>query len=1204
MESSRQSNRPWRALSRGQRWGLVVSLLVALYTIFGFFILPVIVRNQLEEKLSLALQRQTEVAQVRCNPFTLQVEINGLQVKARQGDGLLAAFDALQVNLQASSLLRLAAIVKSISLVNPQLNLALYKDLTWNFSDLLAQPGETEGGTEGAASPGEKKNFHFSLNNIEISGGQFHLDDQAGGMTHSITALNLAFPRLSNLPSHVEIFTQPSFSAVVNGTPIGMEGDSKPFHASRQSDLNLNFTDIDLTKYLVYLPDNLGFALESGLLDLTLSCSLMQHADGKPAINVKGALALRQVDIRTSDGQPLLAFPSLTVDIDKAHLLRKEVHLAKIHWQQPALFIKRQADGILNLSGLLPPGPEDKTALAPAPSPPADPPLITLGQGLIERARLTLVDQGQAEPFETVLTPVDLSLKGYSSAANSKATYALALTSEAAEEIRVKGSFTSLPLALDGDLSLAQIKLAKYRPYLRESLTVDLTAEELNLQSSFAFAPDREIMLLSRAGLEASKLTLAPERGQEKITIARLAISESTIDLTKRDIVVGQCLSSGGHIPIFRRSDGSLNLLEFLAPRPAGEGKDRGAKGQQDGEKKEDSQGAGPWRFTLADLALRDYATIFTDQQPQQPATFRFEELQLTASNISTVPKEQGKGELTTRLNDTATFKAHGSLALNPLALDLQLALNKLPLKAAQPYLAGNTRAIIAGGRLGGGGRLTVTSQAAEELAFSFKGKAGSSNFSLLDGEAERLLAWQGVDLTGIDLQGPPLRLSLDGVELAGLRALVSLDKEGRSNLSKLSTQPSPAKKEGQKKKKKKGAAAQAMAVQIKQVTIANSRVDFHDQQLSPPFSASLGEIGGTVTGLSSGRDVLADVNIAAKLNRFSPLRVTGTIHPWQEFSTDLQVSLQDMGLPPMSPYSIKFIGYPLTKGKLSLDLHYDISGKRLTSENRAFIDQLTLGELVENDTATSLPVPLAISLLKKRNGEIKLDIPVSGRLDDPKFSVGGVIVTVLENLLIKAATSPFALLGSLFPEGQDFLHAEFSPGSAQPLDKKEEQWQAFAKAMYDHPALKLEVTGFFDPVQDRAALRQMDFDRQLRRQKLKEVSRQQGSDGAQEELRVEPEEYERYLEMAYKAATFKRPRNFIGILKKQEPAEMARLINEHIVISDDELLQLGQTRALAIKEYLVSTGPIEPERVFLLQAKESEPHGDAPPLRVEIVAK
>ena len=126
-----------------------------------------------------------------------------------------------------------------------------------------------------------------------------------------------------------------------------------------------------------------------------------------------------------------------------------------------------------------------------------------------------------------------------------------------------------------------------------------------------------------------------------------------------------------------------------------------------------------------------------------------------------------------------------------------------------------------------------------------------------------------------------------------------------------------------------------------------------------------------------------------------------------------------------MSFSSVSVVGNALRLR--NLNLRYDIQGNQLDSSTRVFLDQFTLGESVDSPDATSLPVSLAIALLKDRSGEISLDIPVSGNLDDPEFSVGGVIIQVLVNLVAKAATSPFALLASLIPEGQDLQYLFFA---------------------------------------------------------------------------------------------------------------------------------------------------------------------------------
>ena len=170
-------------------------------------------------------------------------------------------------------------------------------------------------------------------------------------------------------------------------------------------------------------------------------------------------------------------------------------------------------------------------------------------------------------------------------------------------------------------------------------------------------------------------------------------------------------------------------------------------------------------------------------------------------------------------------------------------------------------------------------------------------------------------------------------------------------------------------------------------------------------------EIGGRVTGLSSEETKMADVEMRGKLDNYAPLEITGKVNPLRDdLFLDLTISFKDMDLSPLTPYSGRYLGYVIEKGKLALNLHYLIEKKKLDSQNKILLDQFTLGNQVDSPDATKLPVRLAIALLKNRRGEIDLDIPVSGQIDDPKFSIGRIIIKILLNLLVKAATSPFAL--------------------------------------------------------------------------------------------------------------------------------------------------------------------------------------------------
>ncbi len=1176
----------WLAFPRWQRWSFVSSLLLSFYTILGFFVLPAIVRSQLETKLTVALHRQTTVAEVKINPFTLQCAVNGFQILGRDNKADFVGFDPLQLNVQTASLFKLAIIVKSISLVNPSVNVALYEDLSWNFSDLLVKSDDVK-----EVEEEEPKKLLFSINNIEIIGGKFRFDDQVEKMTHDITDLHLAIPYVSDLPSDIEIFIQPAFEAVVNGTAIGMKGGSKPFHASRHSEIDINFTDIDLTKYLTYLPDDLGFSVHSGLLDLTLAFNFLQHEDGKPAVKIQGTVGLREVDIRDRQDQPILSFPEMTVDADRVHIMRKEFHLSRFFLREPSLSVERLKNGEINLATLFPAsGEEEKTATATG-----DPLLFTLKEAVIDKATIHFTDQTVAGPFQTTLQPLNIQVDNFSTAYESKAEFLLAFASESGEEIEVNGGFSSLPLQVNAALSVRSVKLDKYRPYYQGALAAELKADKIDARANVEFAPENHIFMVTAAGLDIGNLTVAGDRVGEKIVIPHFAISDTTLDLTEQKVFVGQCASSDGVIPLIRRKDGSLNVSDFLVKADSEE---QAVEPLEDGD-----DAAGQWILVAKNIDFTNYSSTFTDQVPDEAVLFTVDNLGLSAANITNGQDEKGRVDLDLRLNETASVKVGGSISLAPLGLALDIGIQGLPFKAAQPYIDGKVNAIIGTGTGGLTGSLSLA-RADEDFAVNFHGNVDSQKLSLLDLKAEKVLSWESFLIRELDVTTKPMHVSMETIVVDGVESFVSVNEDGQLNLASLAADDGG--ETGEKPEEEPVAPEEAgeLVVEIAKVELLNSSFDFKDLQVSPPYSTSLRDIQGQVTGLSSGKDVFADIDISAKLDRHSPMTITGKIHPWQDFFTDLTVGLHDVELSPMSPYSLKFIGYPLSKGKLSLDLHYLVDGKKLSSENKAFIDQITLGDFVENDTATSLPVQLAISLLKNRAGEIDLSIPVSGELDDPEFSVAGVVFTVIKNLLVKAATSPFALLGSLFPDNRDFLFVEFDPGVTDVVGRDDEQWSVFAKAMYDHPALKLEITGFVDPETDRTVMTKMNFDRQLKVQKLKDLVKKKQAVSDVDEIVINPEEYEKYLKKAYKAATFKRPRNFIGLLKGLPPDQMEKLIYEHIVILDDDLHQLGMARASIIKDYLVENGPIEPERIFLLQPQNSQPDEDLPVQRVEIVAR
>jgi outer membrane protein OmpA-like peptidoglycan-associated protein len=297
----------------------------------------------------------------------------------------------------------------------------------------------------------------------------------------------------------------------------------------------------------------------------------------------------------------------------------------------------------------------------------------------------------------------------------------------------------------------------------------------------------------------------------------------------------------------------------------------------------------------------------------------------------------------------------------------------------------------------------------------------------------------------------------------------------------------------------------------------------------------------------------------------------------------DMQEKFNDIELSPVTPYSGTFLGYSIDKGKLFLDLKYHIENKKLDSQNKVFLDQFTLGKKVESTRATNLPVRLAVALLKDRKGEIHLDIPVTGRTDDPKFSVWGVVLQILKNLLVKAATSPFALLSSAFGGKEDFSAIHFAPGSSQLSDAEKEKIRKLAQALNDRPALKLEVAGYVDREQDPEGYRNELLTKKIRNEKFLALIKEKKAAGGEisESVTVSPEEYPVYLKTVYKKEKFPKPRNMVGLVKDIPDAEMKKLILANTVVGEENLKTLARERATAVRTALVTDGKFPPERIF-----------------------
>jgi hypothetical protein len=289
-------------------------------------------------------------------------------------------------------------------------------------------------------------------------------------------------------------------------------------------------------------------------------------------------------------------------------------------------------------------------------------------------------------------------------------------------------------------------------------------------------------------------------------------------------------------------------------------------------------------------------------------------------------------------------------------------------------------------------------------------------------------------------------------------------------------------------------AKAPAMPMKIDRIDIEDSTADFTDHSVEPNFSTAIYNLKGSVVGLSSDPASRASITLDGTVDRYAPVSIKGQLNLLSAaLYTDIGLDFSNIELPTFNPYSGKFAGYNIAQGKLSTQIHYHVENRKLEATHHIVIDQLEFGAATASKQAVPLPVKLAASLLKDRHGVIDLELPVSGSLDDPKFRIGPIIWKVFVNLIEKAATAPFALLGSMFGGGPQLSYIDFPAGAATLTSAQQQQLSQLSKALVDRPQLKLNIPLHTQADDDDSALEHAVLDTALKAVEAVQATRPAG---------------------------------------------------------------------------------------------------------------
>ena len=901
-------------------------------------------------------------------------------------------------------------------------------------------------------------------------------------------------------------------------------------------------------------------------------------------------------------GKEQIGFERLYADLQIDSLWTKALHLKAVELDKPKTELLFSKDGTLNLAGLfkLPPSEPAKPD-----EPPSKPFPLRIDEIKLADGYVHFQDLRPSEPIEFLYDTLNFELKNLSTLPEDNADMTLVAAGPEGGQIDWVGRISLVPITSEGTLKVTDGKMKVWWPYVRDALPLVLKDGVLNFNTHYKLSLAKETeLLLDNTSLSVAPFAIDAPDGRPLARLNNLEVSDTSIDLARQLVSVGKIRSQGLETWAAREPDGQLDWQKLFASQPskAQAKKDEAAKqepatatGTETTARQESPAPGKPWQVLLRDTQLRDYRIHLADKVPKEPVALDLGPLNLDMTGFDSLNQSPFKLKLDTGLGKQGKLTAEGEVNLAPVRAKLNVTTRDIDLRIAQSYVTPFIRLEVRSGMLNTD--LAVDLKSTEPLALGITGKAQVDQLHTLDTLKSRdFVKWQRVNVEGLDFQlGDSLNIAAINLEQPYARFVIADDRT--TNIDDLLI-PQPADKAPAAPKAKTVSADKPMAIHIGEVNINNGSANFADFSLTPNFATAVQQLNGKIGTLDNRQDKPAPVDIKGKVDRYAPVTIKGALNPFNPLaSLDIATSFKRVELTTLTPYSGKFAGYRIRKGRLNLDLHYLITKGQLKAENKVVVEQLQLGEKVDSPDAVNLPLKLAIALLKDVDGKISIELPVTGDLNNPQFSVMPIVWQTLRNLVVKAAAAPFKFIGGLISGGgsEDLGTVAFAPGSDDLSSDAQASLDKLASALKERPALRLEIEGTSAEASDGPLIAQQRLEREYQSTYYKILQRRGDKVPAQaSDLQVPDDEKPPMLEGIYRTRLKQQPpAQWVDLGKEERQNKMRDAVLKSWSSSALLLRQLGQARAGSIKDYLVDKGQLADDRVYFVDASLGQPEKD-----------
>ena len=924
----------------------------------------------------------------------------------------------------------------------------------------------------------------------------------------------------------------------------------------------------------------LGFYVVPAWVKSKLPTLIQQQTGRKAAVSsvrfdpFSLRLSLKGFALQEPDGRLFAGFDEFFIDINALQSIKQAMPVIdKIVLNKPVVRIAKNKDRTFNFNDLLK-NKQDACA-EPCRKDGAIFPVNIEKLSIVE-GKLAWEDEHFASPEKETVYPLNITIENLSTQADKPAALRLSLQSGSGGKLDWQGFIGLNPLSSSGHIKLDDVPLTRIRALaLQDFVPLYLQGHQLfEFDYQAHYIDSKPSLNINQGRFELRDFQLA-ETALDKalVKIPGFAVHGVGFNLESHQLTIASVAVNDADFKAWLTAEGILNYQSLL---PAAKAPAEAGPAQKS-----------PWNVKIDTIAVNNAGFSFEDKTLKKPVSLIVKPINFKLTSYTNKAGANLPFQLTAGINENGLIKFDGNTVIEPLAAQLDVNVKDINLENFQAYVDKFAKLDVIDGALAIDGKVSVAKSVADKLDVKFSGNTKIADLLTRDQLKNKdFIKWAGLTLNGVDIDLPANQYSAESLVIDKPYARVVIRKDKTVNFGDImitdNSKVGNVVKNTQKPKFKLG-----------KLQVIDGSSDFSDLSLILPFAAQIKSLDGGASGISSEQKSMIKVELKGTAYDLAPVDIKGEIMP---YLGDYKVSLKFTGMPMplISSYMVQFAGYKVEKGKMSLELDYKVADRELTASNNILIDRFELGEKVENPNAVSLPLELAVALMKDSEGKIKMHVPISGSLENPQFSVSHIVADALVNAISKVITSPFRALASLVGSEEDLSAINFAAGDAVLSKPEISKLDDLIKALKVRSVLKLEIKGAAFQDQDWPAVSDDALYDQLKRIKAAEINKQGDRKIRPEYVVISDQDYRRLMEQLFaEKLPLMVEKTLTGTLRlvaskadtntDEFYAVAKQKLSAIIKPEEQRLKSLASERAQAIANYVVQKGGVANDRVFIL---------------------